>query len=188
MVSHRNHTRSPPAGYFCYSQGMRFERIARSRGSRYMRSLLRFAICVVAIAGICLSLPPLKSSMISPVVVESEILIPDSAGFNENIQRDSQSAATHSQSIEASSATVYYAGSYWNDFNLVQKYLNSRATGSEDVPWMEHLFNKFHRKPFEKALILSSGNGWVERELFAGSIIKSAVGLISTTIAQSYSG
>ena len=80
-------------------------------------------------------------------------------------------------SIEASSASVYYSGVYWNNFVPVREYLNRLATGNETVTWQDHLFQYAHAKPFRKALILSCGNGWLESELYVKGIIESAVGV-----------
>ena len=71
---------------------------------------------------------------------------------------------------------VYYTGKYWNDLPAVRVHLNQRATGDTGTTWAHHV-RELRGKPFEKALFLNCGNGWVEREWFAEGIIKSAVGV-----------
>jgi ubiquinone/menaquinone biosynthesis C-methylase UbiE len=82
-----------------------------------------------------------------------------------------------SGTIAASSAAVYYAGSYWNDFEETRCYMNALATDEPSMDWKEHLFHWNNGRPFRKALILSCGNGFVERTLFDMGIILSAVGI-----------
>tara|TARA_B100000482_G_scaffold182306_1_gene156195 strand:+ start:444 stop:1631 length:1188 start_codon:yes stop_codon:yes gene_type:complete len=79
--------------------------------------------------------------------------------------------------ITASTASVYYSGNYWNDFDQVRSYMNSLSTGNPSVDWKEHLFAWNGRKPFKKAMIISCGNGFVERDLLSKGIILSAVGI-----------
>jgi SAM-dependent methyltransferase len=71
---------------------------------------------------------------------------------------------------------VYYTGRYWNDLPAVRVHLNQRATGDTGTTWAHHV-RDLRGAPFERALFLNCGNGWVEREWFAEGIIKSAVGV-----------
>lgn len=77
----------------------------------------------------------------------------------------------------ATNSSVYYRGSYWNDFEAVRRHMNTKATGDPDVTWEEHLLRWNGNRPFRKALILSCGNGWVERALAVKGVIKDAVGI-----------
>jgi SAM-dependent methyltransferase len=71
---------------------------------------------------------------------------------------------------------VYYTGSYWNDLPAVRMHLNERATSDPSTTWVNHVL-ALRGKPFEKALFLNCGNGWVEREWLEAGAIKSAVGV-----------
>lgn len=64
---------------------------------------------------------------------------------------------------------------YWNSYDVVNAQLNERATGDPATSWMEHLRDRYG--PFEHALILNSGNGWVERSMIDLGVITSAVGV-----------
>ena len=121
---------------------------------------------------------------------ELETLVPDASGDNSqkvsaNIvmsvhsePNDSASGVSDGHStIEASSSSVYYNGVYWNNFEQVRSYMNQLATGDSSVQWLEHLYAWNGEKPFRKALIVSCGNGFVERDLYSKGIILSAVGI-----------
>jgi SAM-dependent methyltransferase len=69
----------------------------------------------------------------------------------------------------------YYRDKYWNDFEIVRRHLDARATGDPDVTWFDHL--RDHSGPFRHALVLNCGNGWVERELIERGVVASAVGV-----------
>lgn len=69
----------------------------------------------------------------------------------------------------------YYQHRYWNDFEFVRRRLNERATGDATITWPEHLRDRWG--PFERALVLNCGNGWVERDLVAKGVVRSAVGV-----------
>jgi len=92
-------------------------------------------------------------------------------------RREHLAVGNGKRAIEASSAEVYYTGIYWNDYEVVKRYMNRLATGEEHVTWQDHLLRLRKGKPFRKALILSCGNGWVEAELFSKGVIESAVGV-----------
>ena len=74
-------------------------------------------------------------------------------------------------SIVASSADVYYSGTYWNDYEQVQEHLNERISGNIYIDWAHQLIKWRNNKKFKKALILSCGNGWVERMLIERGVI-----------------
>lgn len=76
----------------------------------------------------------------------------------------------------ATDSSVYYHSNYWNDLQLVQRYLNERSSGDPDVTWSEHLAAHTGRT-FAKALVLNCGNGWVERALVTAGLVKEAVGV-----------
>ena len=82
---------------------------------------------------------------------------------------------THTNELVPSAGFEYYRDRYWNDFELVVRELNERATGHRDVTWFEHL--RDHAGPFRHALVLNCGNGWVERELLERGVVDSAVGV-----------
>ena len=82
---------------------------------------------------------------------------------------------THTNGLVPSAGFEYYRDRYWNDFELVVRELNERATGHRDVTWFEHL--RDHAGPFRHALVLNCGNGWVERELLERGVVDSAVGV-----------
>jgi SAM-dependent methyltransferase len=71
---------------------------------------------------------------------------------------------------------VYYAGTYWNDFEVVRRRINERISGEPTRKWHEH-FARTTERTFERALILNCGNGWVERELVEYGLVKEAVGI-----------
>ena len=70
----------------------------------------------------------------------------------------------------------HYKGDvYWNDFELVQQYINNAISSDEQVDWMQHLKSLYDN--FDSAFFPSCGNGWVERELFSLGIFNTATGL-----------
>jgi SAM-dependent methyltransferase len=71
---------------------------------------------------------------------------------------------------------VYYAGTYWNDFEVVRDRINERISGDPARTWHQH-FGQVTDKTFKRALILNCGNGWVERELIQHGLIAEAVGM-----------
>ena len=70
----------------------------------------------------------------------------------------------------------YYGDRYWNSINLVEVELRRRAADRVGVSFGEKLL-EWNGKPFQKALALNCGNGWVERELVQTGVARSAVGL-----------
>lgn len=79
--------------------------------------------------------------------------------------------------IQAGSSDFYYRDRYWNEHPLVIEYLNRRATDVAHPGWIHHLLQHRDGRPFERALILNCGNGWVERDLLQHGVIRSAVGI-----------
>ncbi len=73
-------------------------------------------------------------------------------------------------------SAVYYDGQYWNNLDCTNRMINRRISGDEAVNWWRH-FARQTGKVFERALILNCGNGWVEREMFDGGLIREAVGI-----------
>ena len=71
---------------------------------------------------------------------------------------------------------VYYDGQYWNNLDCTNWMINRRISGDESVNWWKHFLSRTG-KVFERALILNCGNGWVEREMIDGGLIKEAVGI-----------
>jgi len=61
----------------------------------------------------------------------------------------------------------HYADEYWNELDMVQKYINKHATDNEDKIWQIDLLSRFAEYiPFQKCLVIGCGNGWVERQLY----------------------
>ena len=61
----------------------------------------------------------------------------------------------------------HYTDTYWNDLDMVQRYINKHATDSEDTIWQIDLLSRFAEYvPFKKCLVIGCGNGWVERQLY----------------------
>ena len=73
-------------------------------------------------------------------------------------------------------SAVYYEGNYWNNLECTIRMINSRISGDPTVNWWEHFAARIGR-PFERALILNCGNGWVEREMIEAGFVKEAVGI-----------
>lgn len=63
---------------------------------------------------------------------------------------------------------------YWNDFPETRARQNSKISTSPDTDWMDHV-RETHGVA-DRALMVSCGNGWVERDLFRKSAIKYAYG------------
>ena len=94
-----------------------------------------------------------------------------------NTQPKVASISHGDSSIVASSADVYYTGTYWNDYEKVQEHLNEKISGNIHIDWANQLIKWREYKKFKKALILSCGNGWIERMLIEKGVIESAVGV-----------
>ena len=70
----------------------------------------------------------------------------------------------------------YYGDRYWNSINMVEVELRRRAADEVGVSWGQKLLD-WHGRPFNKAIALNCGNGWVERELVRTGVVRCAVGL-----------
>jgi SAM-dependent methyltransferase len=78
----------------------------------------------------------------------------------------------------AQDSSVYYGGGYWNDLPQVREYIEGRSTGKPaPTRWFHHLKQVHGDQPFQKALILNCGNGWVERDLLREGIALETVGI-----------
>jgi len=71
-------------------------------------------------------------------------------------------------------SSVYYQGSYWNDFPLVLEYMCENFTGDKNKWWMTDFQERFCAEPFEKGLFINCGNGWVERTFIDLKIVNRA--------------
>lgn len=69
----------------------------------------------------------------------------------------------------------YYQNTiYWNNFDAIQNRTNFLISGDNSIDWIGHVLRKYGS--FDKAFMLSCGNGWVERQLFRNRTIKSVIG------------
>jgi SAM-dependent methyltransferase len=80
-----------------------------------------------------------------------------------------------------SSSPYYQHQRYWNSLPQVIEQINRRTSGDPAVDWMKDFRNR-RGKPFERALVLNCGSGWVERELIEIGAVKS---IIATDISES---
>ena len=78
------------------------------------------------------------------------------------------------KSVVNENSEVYYSEMYWNDIPQVLRYMNKNFTKSEQTTWQSDFKKRFAKKPFEHALVLNCGNGWVEREFIDKKIITKA--------------
>jgi SAM-dependent methyltransferase len=80
------------------------------------------------------------------------------------------------------SASPYYQHQrYWNSLPRVIEHINRRTSGDPSVDWKKDVRNR-RGVPFERALVLNCGSGWVERELVEIGAVKS---VIATDISES---
>src|SRR3954452_4371772 len=82
-------------------------------------------------------------------------------------------------SIRPADSSVYYDSElYWNALPEVRAYQDRLALGdAADVGIWRYASEFYGRARFERALVLNCGNGWVERNLVAGGVLGSAVGV-----------
>lgn len=71
-------------------------------------------------------------------------------------------------------SSIYYKGSYWNDFPKVLEYMSQNFTGHKDKYWVDDFKERFAKKPFKHGLFLNCGNGWVERDFIDKKIVSEA--------------
>ncbi|HXA43606.1 MAG TPA: class I SAM-dependent methyltransferase [Candidatus Solibacter sp.] len=85
-----------------------------------------------------------------------------------------------SSSIVNDNPEIYYSGVYWNDFKPVVEYMSRCFTGDPATWWEDDFRRRFCATPFESALFLNCGNGWVERQFIDR-------GMVTTATAFDYS-
>src|SRR4029077_15080466 len=71
---------------------------------------------------------------------------------------------------------VYYSGVYWNSYQRVIRHLNHRAYDSEDGNWLEFV-RRLRGRPFDRALSLNCGIGWLERDVVISDVAKEVVAI-----------
>src|SRR5271165_5660564 len=76
--------------------------------------------------------------------------------------------------VPAENVKDYSGIIYWNSFEVILEHWNMSITGSATETWYEYVRDRFG--PFDRALFVNCGNGWVERALFQSGTIRSAVG------------
>jgi SAM-dependent methyltransferase len=81
--------------------------------------------------------------------------------------------------IRPADSSVYYDSElYWNALPEVRAYQDRLALGDAADIGIWRFASEFYGRPrFERALVLNCGNGWVERNLVAGGVLGSAVGV-----------
>lgn len=80
------------------------------------------------------------------------------------------------QDMAAPTVDYYEVKTYWNAFPAVIDYQNRASTGNANLFWYQQLARS-PDAPYQRALMLNCGNGWVERALLENGLIKSAVGV-----------
>jgi len=70
----------------------------------------------------------------------------------------------------------YYGDRYWNSISMVETELRRRAADQIGQSFGQKLL-EWNGRPFNKAIALNCGNGWVERELVRTGVVCCAVGL-----------
>ncbi|WP_299085556.1 class I SAM-dependent methyltransferase [uncultured Ruegeria sp.] len=78
--------------------------------------------------------------------------------------------------LKPSEGFDYYAPEtvFFNTFDIFADQWNELISGNSDMGWMDHLLLEFGK--FERALFVSCGNGWVERDCFQAGLIGHATG------------
>jgi SAM-dependent methyltransferase len=81
--------------------------------------------------------------------------------------------------IRPADSSVYYDSElYWNAIPEVRAYQDRLALGdAAPLGIWRHAAEHYGVSRFERALVLNCGNGWVERALVAGGVLRSAVGV-----------
>lgn len=82
------------------------------------------------------------------------------------------SAATPPSTVVNENSSVYYSGQYWNSLPQVIAYMSQNFTGDPAKWWLTDFKERFCPEPLGRGLILNCGNGWVERELVDGGIVR----------------
>jgi SAM-dependent methyltransferase len=76
-----------------------------------------------------------------------------------------------SSSVVNDNPEIYYSGTYWNDYKPVVEYMSRCFTGDPGKWWQEDFKDRFCETPFESALFLNCGNGWVERQFIDSGMV-----------------
>jgi SAM-dependent methyltransferase len=76
--------------------------------------------------------------------------------------------------LESNSTPYYQHERYWNALPSVIRYMNRRASGDPGVDWMHDLRQR-RGQPFERALVLNCGDGWVERAMLEADCTRTVV-------------
>jgi SAM-dependent methyltransferase len=79
------------------------------------------------------------------------------------------------QTVVSETSGVYYQGQYWNDLPPVLRYMCECFTGDPEKSWTLDFRERYCERPFENALFLNCGNGWVEREFVDLGMVRNAV-------------
>lgn len=74
--------------------------------------------------------------------------------------------------VKCNDSKVYYSNRYWNDIPVVQKYICENYTGDKRKWWIADFKQRYCQQPFEHALVIMCGNGWVERGLYDQGIAR----------------
>jgi SAM-dependent methyltransferase len=73
-------------------------------------------------------------------------------------------------------SSVYYSGTYWDEYPLVRETIFRRVSGEPTLGPQEQ-FARTTQRTFNRALILNCGNGWVERGMQARGLFREAIGI-----------
>ncbi len=74
--------------------------------------------------------------------------------------------------VKCENSSVYYSSQYWNNIPLVLQYICKNYTGNKKKWWITDFKERYCEQPFEHALVIMCGNGWVERGLYDKGIAK----------------
>ncbi|HFD11175.1 MAG TPA: class I SAM-dependent methyltransferase [Crenotrichaceae bacterium] len=74
--------------------------------------------------------------------------------------------------VKSKNSKVYYRHQYWNNIPIVLEYICENYTGNKQKWWIADFKERYCEQPFEHALVMMCGNGWVERELYDKGIAR----------------
>jgi ubiquinone/menaquinone biosynthesis C-methylase UbiE len=77
------------------------------------------------------------------------------------------------KSIINKNSQIYYKASYWNDLEIVRRYMSKNFTGDEKTWWITDFKKRYAKNPFKKVLFLNCGDGRFDREFIDNGIAKS---------------
>jgi SAM-dependent methyltransferase len=78
---------------------------------------------------------------------------------------------------QTDNAGVYFQHQrYWNALPQVIKYMNVNSSGDETIDWIRNVGIERGR-PFERALFLNCGTGWVDRAFIEAGVARCGVGV-----------